>query len=104
MSRLILPRQASHALIARRQERNRNERQNKRERARDAPAAEDDAEVLGRPGEEHLHGIRQSAQPAGRQLEVRSWNQHSYRTVHDPPCPSRHDHGPYPWNDALSGP
>lgn len=56
MRRLVPPRHLPDALVASGQDDDSDEGEDERERARDTPLAEDDAEVLEGPGEEHLHG------------------------------------------------
>lgn len=54
MSSFIFASNMSYTLVASREENNKDEREEEGEGASDAPLAEDDAEVLRRPGENHL--------------------------------------------------
>lgn len=58
MSGFIFARYLTYALVACREEYDDNEREEQGERASNAPLAEDDAEVLGGPGEDHLNEMR----------------------------------------------
>lgn len=58
MSGFIFASYLSYALVACREEYDDDEREEEGERAGNTPLAEDNAEILGRPGEDHLNEMR----------------------------------------------